>query len=476
MIYSSYEFILFLPAFLLLFYTLQSRRSQNVLLLFASAGFISWTGLINLAVVATVVVMTGAYLAAGGPQRFGRVARAAVVALLILNLAFFKYRGFLAETFGLSGVPLAFLTVVPLGISFYTFEAIGAMVDLRRRKQAVTPMSWSLFMMFFPHLIAGPIVRLRQLVPQFGARKEFAWRNIAIGLHLFTVGFLKKWAADAIGRIIDPAWAAPGQATAPVLLLALLGFYVQVYADFSGYTDMGRGVARMMSYRLPINFRAPFYASSPSDLFQRWHISFSSWIRVFVYDVLAVAVLRRVKNRRLQNVALAVVILFVMALFGLWHGAAWHFVVFGIWLGILIVGWTAATKGRRPKTLANWVAGVVLLQLGWLIGLVLFRCDSLAAVGQFLTSLLKFHRGVGYADLQWCLLATAGAFLVQAVDYNVVRRPVARCLAWLRGSPRGFLLMGIVFAACLSLKISIDQGSASGSANPSAAAFIYFRF
>jgi D-alanyl-lipoteichoic acid acyltransferase DltB (MBOAT superfamily) len=302
------------------------------------------------------------------------------------------------------------------------------------------------------------------------------WRNVSIGFHLFTIGFLKKFAADPIGQLIDPVWAAPAQASGPQLALALLGFHMQVYADFSGYTDMGRGIARMLGYRLPINFRAPYFAVSPADLFRRWHISLSSWIRTFVYETLAVAVLRRVRKRARQNWALLVVVITVMAIFGLWHGAAWHFVVFGIWLGLMIVGWQIVTKGKLPKTRAKWILSVVLLQFCWFIGLVLFRCDDLVKVGQFFSGLGATSAKVGYGPLYWCIAAVAGVFAVQTVDYFATHRQVARTLLWLRADWRGSLLMSAVFLSCLAWKIYLDSDAFANAVSTQSEGFIYFRF
>ena len=151
--------------------------------------------------------------------------------------------------------------------------------------------------MFLPHLIAGPIVRLRQF-----CRKSTSGKRVPLAESRRSACICspsaspKKLAADPLGRIIEPVWAAPAQASSGALLLALLGFSAQLYLDFSGYTDMGRGIARMLGFRLPINFRAPFFAHTPAEFYQRWHVSLSNWIRIFVYDTLAVAVFRRVRG------------------------------------------------------------------------------------------------------------------------------------------------------------------------------------
>ena len=476
MIYSNYDFLLLLPPLIVWFYNLRGVFAQNVLLLTVSAVFLAWTNLWNLLPAVIVLAVGYLWFRLDARHRLGWRGAGLVMAFVLLQLAYLKYRGFIAQTFGiLLPIPATLALLLPLGISFYTFEAISAIVDIQRRRRRVPAMSWALFIMFLPHLVAGPIVRWRQLSPQFASAKRFHRRNLSVGLHLFTVGFLKKLAADPIGRIIDPTWAAPGQAKWSALLLALLGFSAQLYLDFSGYTDMGRGIARMLGYRLPLNFRAPFFASNPGDFYQRWHVSLSNWIRTFLYDILAVAVFRRVRGRKWQNRALFAVILVVMALFGLWHGSAWHFVLFGVAQGFVIAGWAVATKGRAPRGRLGWITSLLALQASWLFSLILFRGDSLPVIGQFLRGLGR----EGWSDpaLRWCLVALVATILVQAVDYYVRRRPVARVLCALRGTALGTLAVAVVFAGALALKISLDAKriAAGGSGEPSQS-FIYFRF
>lgn len=481
MIYSNYDFLVLMPVLLVWFYTARTVRAQNTVLLLVSIGFIAWAGIWNLIVLAAVTAVVWCYLVLDRRFSLGRPWLAIVVALLVLNLAYFKYRDFLAGSFGIAlPAPSLIAWIVPLGISFYTFEAVSATLDLKERGKVPPWRQWSLFMTFFPHLIAGPVVRYRQLAPQFTAVKVFHWRHISVGLHLFTLGFVKKLAADPIGRIIDPVWAAPSQASWLALTLALLGFYAQIYADFSGYTDMGRGVARMMGYRLPINFRAPYFSASPGEFFQRWHVSLSSWIRTFIFVKLSFAVLSRIRSRRWQYHAQIAVTLVVMAIFGLWHGAAWHFVLCGVWLGMMIAGWTIVTKGKAPKSLAGTVTSIVLLQVCWLVALVLFRVESLPAAGTYAWGLLSAQKGAFADSLWWCLAAVAVVQASQAVDYCVWKRPVARSLVAARSTAGGAVAMALVFVLALAVKVASDNASfasiASGQSGLPSVGFIYFQF
>jgi alginate O-acetyltransferase complex protein AlgI len=479
MIYSSYAFILLLPPLVVWFYFLRTALGQNLLILIASIVFLAATSLWNLLPAFVVITLVYLWFQVDARYRLNWHFLAVVIGLLVFQLAYLKYRSFVFDTFEIVlPIPAALASLIPLGISFYTFEAISAVVDIKRRKQLVPPTSlnWPLFIMFFPHLIAGPIVRWRLLAPQFDAVKKLQWRTINIGLHLFTIGFLKKMAADPLGDLIDPVWAAPGQADWSSFTLALLGFYTQNYLDFSGYTDMGRGVARMLGFRLPINFRAPFFAHSPVEFYQRWHVSLSNWIRIFLYDSLAVAVFRRVRGRARQNLALFGVIIFVMAIFGLWHGSAWHFVLFGVAQGVVISAWGAITRGRAPRTRIGWLGSVLMLQLTWMLSLILFRADSLPSAIQLVEGLTRQGQSTSPA-LLWCLVATAGTLLVQAVEYYVRSRPVAQVLRAIRRTTTGAWVVSLAFLAALALKIAIDahtitQGDGGDLTRP----FIYFRF
>jgi alginate O-acetyltransferase complex protein AlgI len=476
MIYSNYDFLLLLPPLLVWFYTLRSAWGQNALLLVISAVFLAWTNVWNLFPAFVLLSVVYGWFRLDARYKLGWRGSALIIGFLVLQLSYLKYRGFISDTFAIRlPAPYALSLFVPLGISFYTFEAISAVKDVSRRRLHVPAMSWALFIMFLPHLIAGPIVRWRQLAPQFRHARRFRARNLRVGLHLFTVGFLKKLAADPVGRVVDPVWSAPHSAAWPALLLALLGFYAQLYLDFSGYTDMGRGIARMLGFRLPLNFRAPFFARNPSEFYERWHVSLSNWIRTFVYDTLAVAVFRRVRGRKAQNRALLAVVLVVMAIFGLWHGSAWHFVLFGIAQGLVIVGWAAVTKGRAPRHRSGRITSLLLLQLTWLFSLILFRSDNLRVAGQFLRGLGR--QGAFDPALLWCLVAVAGTLLAQAVDYHVRRRSVATSLRFLRSTAAGALVAGVVFAGALALKVSVDaERIASAGQSAADGSFIYFRF
>ena len=198
--------------------------------------------------------------------------------------------------------------------------------------------------------------------------------------------------------------------------------------------------------------------------------------RTFVYDTLAASVFRRVRGRKKQARALFAVILVVMAIFGLWHGSAWHFVLFGVAQGLVIAGWAAVTKGRAPRAWTGRLFSLLVLQTTWLFSLILFRADNLSIVGQFLSGLAG--KRTADPELLWCLAAVAATLLVQAMDFHVRRRSVAISLRFLRGTTAGALVASVVFVGALAVKISLDAERIASAGGPSGAggSFIYFHF
>lgn len=322
-------------------------------------------------------------------------------------LCFFKYSRFLystglsaAQFLGLSAAglgdgQLGFLAEIalPAGISFYTFQTISYIVDVYSGVAEAESNFWRFagFVVFFPHLVAGPLTRHNQLIPglkrieQTGVEPD--WEN---GIFLFTVGLFKKVAiADQIATHIDPLILSLPTAGAAVSWIALLGFSLQLYFDFSGYSDMAIGMARLFSIELPQNFNSPYKATNPSDFWSRWHITLTAWIKDYVYTPSALFALRR------SNALLPIAIVGTMLLTGLWHGASWVFAIFGLYHGF----WLAIYhRFSRP-----WKAAPVLVQRAFTflvvsVGWVFFRSDSFAMVRTWYKGLLGF-KGISWAQL-----------------------------------------------------------------------------
>ena len=313
------------------------------------------------------------------------VVNAAAVVLLLLPLAFFKYYGFFAvnvtNTLAALGtgssVPLI-QVVLPVGISFFTFMAIAYVVDVYRGDVEVA--GWAdtfLYLSFFPHLVAGPIVRPGELIPQLQERRDERHVDVAGAAWLILGGLFKKVVISSYlaSEIVDPVFGDPFTRSAPDALFGIVGYAIVIYADFSGYADIAIGVAKLLGFRFPRNFDRPYTARSIQEFWRRWHMTLSRWLRDYLYIPLGGN--RRGERRTLINVFAT------MVLGGLWHGAAWTFVFWGAFHGCLLAAnqWRRQRAGeeaeeqpdRWPDHLRKCAATFALVCVGW----VFFRSDSL---------------------------------------------------------------------------------------------------
>ena len=410
MLFNSLYFLIF-AAFVLVVYhrVLRSWAAQKLFLLAASWLFYaSWSPRFLLLLIATTWVdfhlarsihaRRQAEIAAGRPAKGGR-ARALLIASLALNLgllAFFKYGRFFYES-GAALLPLPpppwFLSVaVPLGISFYTFHSISYVIDTYRGIRPPTDSfgDFALYVAFFPQLIAGPITRWGFFGPQLVERPTVSFSKVEAALFLLAVGYVKKSVfADPLGGFVDGVYANPEGAGWIECWIVLYAYAFQIYFDFSGYTDIAMGVAGLLGFRLPENFRHPYLAENPSEFWRRWHISLSTWLRDYLYIPLG-------GNRR-EEAHTYVNLMLTMLLGGLWHGAAWTFVLWGgfhgVWLAVhrALSGmdWWRPRRaaGARPTPRTPlWMRRVVsfhLICFAW----VLFRAGTLDAAGHVLSGL-----------------------------------------------------------------------------------------
>lgn len=325
------------------------------------------------------------------------------VAVLLLPLAFFKYYGFLAvnvtnalASLGFeSSIPLV-QVVLPVGISFFTFMAIAYVVDVYRGDFEVA--SWTdafLYLSFFPHLVAGPIVRPNELIPQLRERRDERHIDVAGSAWLILGGLFKKVVVSSYlaTQIVDPVFGDPAQRSAPDALFGILGYAIVIYADFSGYTDIAIGVAKLLGFQFPRNFDRPYAARSIQDFWRRWHMTLSRWLRDYLYIPLGGN--RRGEQRTYVN------IMVTMILGGLWHGAAWTFVFWGVYHGGLLTAhrWRArqgaveaqAEGSKAGETNDAWLDGLrqraatfALVCVGW----VFFRADSMETAFSLLRRLI----------------------------------------------------------------------------------------
>lgn len=382
MLFNSRLFILvFLPVVLAGFYALAQfgRRAALWWLLVASLCFYAWWKpvlllLLLFSIAANFCLGRLAARPADGGWWLGFG-----VAFNLGLLGFFKYAGLFASVLGLSfgGVYL------PLGISFFTFQQIMYLADVRAGDIKPAPfLEYACFIGFFPHLIAGPIVRPGHILPQFaGLRPLAGWRErLTWGSEIFLLGLAKKLVlADGLARFADPGFAAAARLE-PVSLIeawvALLAYALQIYFDFSGYSDMAIGLARMFGIRFPINFDSPYKAMSVSDFWRRWNITLSGFLRNYLYIPLGGN--RRGEARRIFN------LMVTMLLGGLWHGAAWRFLLWGGLHGVYLVihGWSERLNLRVPRRF-GWALTLFCVLMAW----VPFRAAGFAPA-------VDFYRGL----------------------------------------------------------------------------------
>ncbi|MDP6777062.1 MAG: MBOAT family O-acyltransferase [Candidatus Latescibacteria bacterium] len=379
MLFHSWTFALFFAVVYLGYLPLRGKRLCLWWLLIASYVFYAWWNPLYLLIIvysslldySVVVMMARAH------KKKPWLALSIVNNLLLLSL--FKYGAFVSESlaslFDRVGIPLTVPSpgvLLPVGISFYIFQSMSYTIDFYRgdveRERSLV--RYAAFVALFPQLVAGPIERARNLLPQLAKRRPVSPQHVSDGLSLFLVGLFKKVAlADYLALYVDRVYAAPELFDSLSLMLATFAFGWQIYFDFSGYTDMARGVARMMGYNLMLNFNHPYLATGLEDFWNRWHISLSSWFRDYVYIPLGGN--RRGRTSTYWNMFLTMVIS------GLWHGAAWSFVAWGAvhGAGRLLTRDLERHRFYRehvPKLLKQlWVFGLVTF--AW----IFFRAESL---------------------------------------------------------------------------------------------------
>ncbi len=341
-------------------------------------------------------------------------------------LAVFKYSDFamqsVVELLGLFGYETSWTVlnfVLPVGISFYTFQSMSYTIDVYRgemqaRKGLLTFIS---ALAFFPQLVAGPILRARYILPQLELMPSPTWAGAKHGALLFTIGLFKKTVADLLAANVSYAFDGPGVSTLEAWT-GVLAFAAQIYGDFSGYTDMAIGTGMILGFKIPLNFRLPYFAISPVDFWRRWHISLSSWLRDYLYFSLG----GNRNNRRYRN------IMITMLLGGLWHGAAWTFVAWGFFHGLIIIAthYLAAVESFKgfarnltlPVRVLKWAITFYLVLIGW----VFFRAQSFGDATAVLLSMhgLTEAEAAARAGLAFVLTMVALA-IMHIFDWLVLR-------------------------------------------------------
>jgi D-alanyl-lipoteichoic acid acyltransferase DltB (MBOAT superfamily) len=341
MVFNSFVFFAFF-AIVYSLYLVLGRAWQNRLLLAASYFFYGWWDwrFAFLLVFSTVCdYFLGLALDRHEDPRRRKLWLASSMVINLGILGFFKYFDFftdsaarLLESLGFHVSLPALHIILPVGISFYTFQSMSYVIDVYRREMKAerNPVHFALYVGFFPQLVAGPIERAKALLDQFAVDRHVTWDQVRHGATLFGWGLFKKvFIADNCARIADAFFSDVGSHSGTAAVLGVYAFAFQIYADFSGYSDMARGLSHMMGFRLMRNFNLPYFSTNPSEFWRRWHISLSTWLRDYLY--IALGGNRKGELKTYRN------LFTTMTLGGLWHGASWHFVIWGVYQGTLLI-------------------------------------------------------------------------------------------------------------------------------------------
>lgn len=475
MVFSSIAFLgLFLPLTLLAYF-LTPRSWRNVTLALASITFYAWGEPRFLILMIVSIAMNFRFaIALDKAKNRTRVVGIGVAANLFI-LAVFKYTGFLFENVNSLLTPLGVSPLVvrplplPIGISFYTFHAISYLVDIYRKNAEPNRslVDYTLYITLFPQLVAGPIVRYKDIQAQLRARLT-TLDDVSAGALRFSMGLAKKvLIANQLGLVADAGFAVPaGQLDPAVAWFSLLCYTLQIYFDFSGYSDMAIGLARMFGFRFPENFNYPYAATSMQDFWRRWHISLSTWFRDYVYIPLGGNKGGRVKT--LRNLWI------VFLLTGFWHGATWNFVLWGAAHGALLTierVVSPISSRRRVSRVWHHAYVVIAVMLTW----VLFRSDTIEHAGDFYRALFGVVVPTDPAVTVGSLYSThLGVLLVVAVALAAQLYPkLLSATSDVRGKLRVLNVDGFLVAAfVVPLLVLSAMSIALGQYNP----FIYFRF
>lgn len=408
MIFNSFEFLLFLPVVFCLYWAIPRGRLsiQNIIILLSSYFFYGWMdwrmlGLIFITSLSSF--LAGIYMDKSGDNaRVRKLINASNIVLNIGILCAFKYFNFFAENFvhlfSIFGMQMDWVTLkilLPIGISFYTFTALSYSIDvyMKRIKAVYDPVVLFSYISFFPHIMAGPIARATQLVPQFQRPRKFDYAQSVDGLRQILWGLFKKLViADNMAREVSAIFDTYQTQSGGMLLVGAFYFTIQIYCDFSGYSDMAIGVAKLFGINLLQNFKVPYFSRNVAEFWRRWHISLNTWFRDYIYIPLG--------GSRDGNLATIRNTMIIFLVCGLWHGANWTFILWGAYHGALFIPLvlsgknklykdTAAMNSLFPsvKELLNIAFTFILVMLGWII----FRADNISQAFWYISGIITHN-------------------------------------------------------------------------------------
>lgn len=476
MVFSSVEFLFrFLPIFVILYFAVSispaSRRVRNLILFLGSLVFYAWGEPVYVLLMLFSTVADfgfGLLIDKFGERGFGRLFLAGSVTVNLLVLCFFKYADFLIQTINqATGTKLPLLNLpLPLGISFYTFQTMSYTIDVYRRKAKVQKnlLDFAVFVTMFPQLIAGPIVRYQDVQEELLERKVDLIQ-ISEGCKRFITGLAKKvLLANTIGALWDEISAMEyGMLPVGTAWLGVFAFALQLYFDFSGYSDMAIGLGSILGFHFPENFNFPYISASVTEFWRRWHISLGTWFREYVYIPLGGN--RKGKGRQVIN------LLIVWTLAGLWHGAGWNFVLWGLWYALFLILeklFLGKLLERLPRVI-GWLYTAFVVLCGW----VLFTMEGFSDIGSYFLAMFGGNQMGFYNDrtlylaLEYGFLLLIGVVLATPLIKSLKER-LQKAGSGLFIAIRRFLeklILAVLFLASVAYLVA-------ESYNP----FLYFRF
>lgn len=480
MLFNSFAFLLFLPlVFCGYWFVFRRFNLQNIFIVVASYvfyGWWDWRFLLLIFLTTVLCFFSGLLIGSLESRKTRRWVCGTNIAINIAILCFFKYFNFFSENlkilfsqFGYHSDWFTLDVLLPVGISFYTFQAISYPIDVFRGKIKATKdfVAFTAFISFFPQLVAGPIERSTNLLPQFLAPRRFEYVRAVDGMRQILWGFFKKIViADNCARMANMIFEDYSSCSAPVLWLGAFFFTFQIYGDFSGYSDIAIGTARLFGISLSRNFHFPYFSRDIAEFWRRWHISLNTWFRDYIYIPLGGSRCSKVKVVR------NTMIIFLLS--GLWHGANWTFVVWGVYHGLLFLPLILLGKNRRNMEIAandrcvpsmretfSMIGTFILVAIGWII----FRAENIADAFQYIVRCFSFGSGTNVLSGQNIIVAYTLLMIALMMLFDWTQRRRSFGLEIAVGRPL-VIRWTIYLMICFFILIFIGQP----------VQFIYFQF
>lgn len=438
MLFNSLHFLAFFPIVCIIYFLLPSLKARNLFLLISSYYFyMNWEPVYALLLFSSTFIT---YLAALGVAHFSKQSKKKIclISSLILNIGIlflFKYYNFAAENLtslltilGLSIQMPQFELLLPVGISFYIFQALGYSIDVYRKKTTAEKnfFTYALFVSFFPQLVAGPIERSTNLLPQFKKKHSFSYENVMSGIRLMLWGyFLKLVLADRCALYVNPVFNNVPYHNGGSFLLASLFFPFQIYGDFAGYSLTAIGAAKIMGFNLMENFRRPYFATTVTEFWHRWHISLSTWFKDYVYIPLG--------GNRVSRPRCHFNIMTTFIISGIWHGANWTFIIWGTIHGALQclekwLGWNKRLWNKKEKVI-HWTLTFCVVCFAW----IFFRANTISDAFQIIKGIFT-NFGIPYmrvADFLAIALALSLLFIKELIDEYKLNIRISESPFWI---------------------------------------------